>query len=57
MTLPGGETVRANDDGSLVVSAETVHGRSISTTLRAVDGRVDVTAHAHEIDLGGDLVR
>lgn len=56
-TLSGGETVRANDDGSLTVSAATVGGRgSIATTLRAVDGRVDVTAHAHGVELGGDIV-
>ncbi len=54
--LSGGETVRADNDGSLVVSAGTANGGSISTTLRAVAGRVDVTAHAHGIDLGGDLV-
>lgn len=56
-TLSGGETVRANDDGSLTVSAATVAGGgSIATTLRAVDGRVDVTAHAHGVELGGDIV-
>lgn len=56
-TLSGGETVRADDDGSLVVSARSANGGgSIATTLRAVAGHVDVTAHAHGIDLGGDLV-
>jgi hypothetical protein len=54
--LSGGETVRADNDGSLVVSAGTANGGSISTTLRALGGRVDVTAHAHGIDVGGDLV-
>jgi hypothetical protein len=55
-TLSGGEIVRANDDGSLTVSATAANGGSVATTLRAVAGRVDVTAHAHGIDLGGDLV-
>lgn len=55
-TLSGGETVRANDDGSLTVSATAANGGSVATTLRAVAGRVDVTAHAHGLDLGGDIV-
>ncbi len=56
VTLSGGETVTAGQDGSLLVSARTANGGSIATTLRAVDGRVDVTAHADGIDLGGDIV-
>jgi hypothetical protein len=55
-TLSGGETVTENQDGSLVVSARGSQGGSIATTLRAVDGRVDVTAHASGIDVGGDVV-
>jgi hypothetical protein len=55
-TLSGGETVSANQDGSLLVSAGTAGGGTIATTLRAVDGHVDVTAYAHGIDLGGDIV-
>ena len=55
-TLSGGETVRANEDGSLLVSAASPGGGSIATTLRAANGHVDVTAHAHDLDLGGDIV-
>jgi hypothetical protein len=54
-TLSGGETVSANQDGSLTVSA-TSGGGSIATTLRATGAGVDVTTHAHEIAVGGDAV-
>jgi hypothetical protein len=54
--LSGGETVRVNQDGSLVVSATGANGGSIATTLRSTGAGVDVTAHAHEITLGGDAI-
>jgi hypothetical protein len=54
-TLSGGETVTANQDGSLTVSANSGRG-SIATTLRATGAGVDVTAHAHELALGGDAI-
>ncbi len=55
-TLSGGESVHENGDGSLVVSASNANGGSIATTLRAVDGHVDVTTHAHQLQIGGDIV-
>jgi hypothetical protein len=55
-TLSGGETVSANQDGSLTVSARGGHGGTIATTLRATGGGVDVTTHAHELALGGDAI-
>jgi hypothetical protein len=54
-TLSGGETVTANQDGSLTVSANNGRG-SIATTLRGTGAGVDVTTHAHELALGGDAV-
>jgi hypothetical protein len=54
-TLSGGETVSANQDGSLTVSAKSGNG-SIATTLRATGAGVDVTTHAHEIAVGGDAI-
>ena len=55
-TLSGGETVAANQDGSLTVSASDGRGGTIATTLRSTGSGVDVTTHAHEIALGGDAV-
>jgi len=55
-TLSGGETVTANQDGSLVVDAQSANGGSIATTLRSTGAGVDVTTHAHEIALGGDAI-
>ena len=57
VTLGGGETVTENQDGSLVVRAAGAGGGSIATTLRANGyGGVDVTTHAHELAVGGDIV-
>ena len=56
LTLPGGEAVTANADGSLVVAEGNGNGGSISTTLRANGNGVDVTANAQQIRLGGDIV-
>ncbi|HEY0395939.1 MAG TPA: hypothetical protein VGD01_15670 [Candidatus Elarobacter sp.] len=55
-TLSGGERVKANQDGSLSVTARTRGGGSIATTLRATGAGVDVTTHAHELSLGGDAI-
>jgi len=56
LTLGGGENVTFNADGSLVVSAADGNGGSISTTLRSTGSGVDVTAQAHGIRVGGDIV-
>jgi hypothetical protein len=56
LALGGGENVTLNADGSLVVTAANVNGGSISTTLRATGSGVDVTAQAHAIRVGGDIV-
>jgi hypothetical protein len=55
-TLSGGEQVTVNQDGSLNVSASDGAGGTIATTLRSTGGGVDVTAHAHELALGGDAI-
>jgi hypothetical protein len=54
--LSGGETVTANQDGSLAVNASNGNGGTIATTLRSTGAGVDVTTHAHEIALGGDAI-
>lgn len=54
--LSGGEVVTENQDGSLTVNAANARGGSISTTLRSTGSGVDVTTHAHDIALGGDVV-
>jgi hypothetical protein len=56
-TLSGGETVTENADGSLVVAAAGQHGGTMTTTLRATGNGVDVTTHAHELAVGGDVVQ
>jgi hypothetical protein len=56
VTLAGGETVGENQDGSLTVRATNAAGGSIATTLRANGSGVDVTTHAHELSVGGDIV-
>jgi hypothetical protein len=56
-TLAGGETVTMNDDGSLTVAASNAQGGKISTTMRTTDGYVDVTTHAVDIGLGGDVMQ
>jgi hypothetical protein len=55
--LSGGEIVTENQDGSLTVNDANARGGSISTTLHATGNGVDVTTHAHQIALGGDVVR
>lgn len=54
--LSGGETVTANQDGSLSINASNGTGGTIATTLRSTGAGVDVTTHAHEIALGGDAI-
>jgi len=56
LTLSGGETVTENQDGSLCVNATNARGGSVSTTLRATGNGVDVTTHAHDVTLGGEVV-
>ena len=55
--LAGGETVTENQDGALAVSAGNGRGGTIATTLRATGQGVDVTTHAHDLAVGGDIVR
>jgi len=55
-TLSGGERVDVNQDGSLNVSASDGRGGTIATTLRSTGAGVDVTAHAHDLALGGDAI-
>jgi hypothetical protein len=57
VTLSGGETVTENTDGSLVVAAANGRGGTIATTLRANGNGIDVTTHAHDLAVGGDVVR
>ena len=57
VTLSGGESVTCDTDGSLVVSAGSANGGTISTTLRGNGTEVDVTTQAHQIGVGGDIVR
>jgi hypothetical protein len=54
--LSGGETVTRNQDGSLTVNASNAYGGTIATTLRATGGGVDVTTHAQNLAVGGDVV-
>ena len=54
--LSGGEMVTRNQDGSLTVSAANDRGGTIATTLRATGGGVDVTTHAQNLAVGGDVV-
>jgi hypothetical protein len=55
-TLSGGETVTANQDGSLTVGANNGGAGSIATTLRSTGAGVDVTTHAQGLALGGDAI-
>lgn len=56
LQLSGGETVTRNKDGSLTVDATGVDGGTIATTLRASGNGVDVTTHAQNIAVGGDVL-
>ncbi len=57
ITLSGGETVSANADGSLLVSATNGQGGSITTQLIGNGTEVNVATHAHDIALGGEVMR
>jgi hypothetical protein len=57
VTLSDGETVTENADGSLVVAAANQQGGTMSTTLHATGNGVDVTTHAHDLAVGGDVVQ
>ena len=56
LELAGGETVTSNADGSLTVAAANAAGGTIATTMRATGGGVDVTTHAQNLAVGGDVV-
>ncbi|HEV3091787.1 MAG TPA: hypothetical protein VGX91_10170 [Candidatus Cybelea sp.] len=56
MQLGDGESVKCNQDGSLLVTARNGTGGEISTTLSAKGNGVDVDVTAHDVDLGGALV-
>jgi hypothetical protein len=54
--LGNGESVRRNDNGSIVVTDMNGEGGSITTTLTENGSGVDVRTQAQNVDLGGDLV-
>ncbi|MBV9403432.1 MAG: hypothetical protein JO018_06850 [Candidatus Eremiobacteraeota bacterium] len=57
LNLGHGEAVTKNTDGSLTVVNTNSQGGRIATTLRPNSaGGVDVSADAHGVNLGGDLV-
>lgn len=56
LQLGDGETVVANANGSLCITARNGEGGSISTTLSAKGMGVDVDVTAHDVELGGALV-
>lgn len=55
--LGDGATVAARADGSVCITARNGEGGSIATTLTARGNGVDVDITAHDVDLGGALVR
>ena len=55
VTLGGGETVTRNADGSLTVLAQNSSGGSITTTMSAKGGGVDVTAVVTAATVGGEI--
>lgn len=55
LTLSAGETVMENADRSLLVSAGDGFGGTIATTMRTNGTGVDVSTHATNIDIGGDM--
>lgn len=55
--LGNGASVTENQDGSLVVDARNGYGGNIQTTLAAQGKGVNVDVTAHDVDLGGALVR
>ncbi|MGA8534454.1 MAG: hypothetical protein WB615_10140 [Candidatus Tumulicola sp.] len=57
LQLGNGATVTCNQNGSLTVDACNGAGGRIDTTLTAKGRGVDVDVTAHDVDLGGALVR
>lgn len=57
LDLGNGETVTKNQDGSLTVINVNGEGGAIRTTLKPTGTGVDITATAHNVDLGGDITR
>jgi len=55
--LGDGDTVTRNQDGSLVFTAYSGNGGTITTTLQQNGSGVDVNVAASNVDLGGDLVQ
>lgn len=55
-TLAGGATISRDADGAVTIADTNPWGRSLSTTFTPTGGRVDVTAQAQNVTLGGDLV-
>ncbi len=55
IALEGGESVTRNTDGSLTVADRNTYGGTISTTLAAKGGGVDVTASVTNANVGGDI--
>lgn len=56
LQLGDGQTVVANPNGSLCITARNGEGGSITTTLTARGNGVDVDVTAHDVELGGALV-
>lgn len=56
LQLSGGSTVSLGTDGALTVAATGINGGTIATTLRANGNGVDVSTHAQNITVGGDVV-
>jgi hypothetical protein len=56
LALGRGDMVTENADGSVIITATNGNGGSIATTLRTNGSGVDVTAHVHDIAVGGDIV-
>ena len=55
--LGNGASVTCGQDGSLCVDVRNDRGGQISTTLGASGNGVNVDVNAHDVDLGGALVR
>jgi hypothetical protein len=57
LSLGNGESVTYQRNGSLLVTAENGQGGRIATTLSAQGNGVNVDVTAHDVDLGGALVK
>lgn len=53
--LGNGEVAQRGRDGSLTVTQQNAQGGRITTTMRQNGNGIDVSSHAHDVDLGGDL--